>query len=50
MALWRHREATNHFGAMGQFSSEIRLTFGAINSSGGSGGVNFVSVRDLTGS
>lgn len=50
MASWKHQEAENHFGAIGQFSSEISLTFGAIDSSGGSGSVSFVSVRGLTGS
>jgi hypothetical protein len=44
------RKAENHFGAISRLSREIRLTFGAIGSSGGNGSVIFVSVRRLTGS
>lgn len=49
MALWERREAEDHFGAINQFSSEIRRTFGAIDTSGGRGSVIFVPVRGLTG-
>ena len=49
MALWKRREAENHFGAISQFSSGMGPIFGAIDSSGGSGSVSFVSVPRLTG-
>lgn len=50
MALWKRREAENHFGARSQFSSGMGPTFGAIDSSGGGGSLIFGSVRGLTGS